>query len=539
MTLGSPIRVSEFASRDDGVIARAALAGTLIGREPVRGRVAWSLAAILAVAFGVRAYVIFTQLYAFSADETFQYLEQAGRINTGSGMVPWEYVDGIRSWLLPGVLSGLMRVADLVSDDPLTRIRLLRLVAATLSLAPVYVGFRYGQRIGGTAGAILTGGLCAVWFELVYFAPVILTEVISAHISLIAIYLNDQAAREPDGTPAARRRLVFAGACFALAAYLRFQYVPGLLGAALWLNRLSWSRWRGLLTGGLPVALLTGGVLDTVTLGLPFQSIWLYAVRNVGQGVSASFGVLPWYFYAREMWWLWHAAVPLAVFAIAGVVRVPVLALTALLVAAPHSALGHKEYRFIYLALAIAPMLIGVGLTWFASWLAHVTGGGFRRGYAVSALLPLAAAVSWYAATHDVMARRWPFHDEVIEAFLAAHARPDLCGLGVIEGDVFHQGGYTYLARDVPIFVSSYRPVMYRPGSRVPFRTEVMLRGRPVSQYPGAAMVANTQRFNYLVASAVDGIANYAPVACFPSGGIAASEDRPTTCLYQRPGNCG
>jgi hypothetical protein len=520
---------------DDGAIAGATWAGPHRGREALRGRLAWSLTAILALAFAVRAYVIFTQLYALYADETFQYLEQAGRLNTGTGMVPWEYVDGIRSWLLPGVLAGLMRVADLFSDDPLTRIRLLRLVAAGLSLAPVYVGFRYGQRTGGTAGAILTGGLCAVWFELVYFAPVIMTEVISAHIALVAIYLNDQ----PAYAAAGRRRLLCAGACFALAAYLRFQYAPALLGAALWLNRLSWTRWRWLLTGGLPVALLAGGVLDTATLGLPFQSVWLYAMRNAGQGVSASFGVQPWYFYLRETWWLWHAAVVLAVFAIAGALRLPVLALTALLVVAPHSALGHKEYRFVYLALAIAPILTGVGMTRFAGWLTRVTGGGVRRGYAVPVLLPLAAAVSWYAATHDVMARRWPRHNEVIEAFLAAHARPDLCGLGVIEGEVFDQGGYTYLARDVPIFVSGYRVVLYRPGTTVPFRTEVMLRGRPLPQYPGAAMVANTQHFNYLVASAADGIANYAPVACFPGGGVAASEGRPTTCLYQRPGDCG
>jgi hypothetical protein len=184
-------------------------------------------------------------------------------------------------------------------------------------------------------------------------------------------------------------------------------------------------------------------------------------------------------------------------------------------------------------------MLIGVGMSRFALWLSQVTGERWRPDCSVPVLLPLAAAVSWYAATHDVMARRWPRHNEVIEAFLAAHERPDLCGLGVIDDEVFDQGGYTYLARDVPIFISSYRRVIYRPGSSVPFRTEVMLRGRPVAQYPGAAMVANSHLFNYLVASPADGIANYAAVACFPGGGIAPSQGRPTTCLYRRPGDCG
>lgn len=123
-------------------------------------RVAWSLATILAVAFGIRATVIFTRFYVIHADETFQYLEQAWRLDTGSAVVPWEYVDGVRSWLVPGVIAGLMRVAGWCTDDPPARVRFIRLCAAALALTPVYVGFRHGQREGGTSGAILTGG-CA------------------------------------------------------------------------------------------------------------------------------------------------------------------------------------------------------------------------------------------------------------------------------------------------------------------------------------------------------------------------------------------
>ena len=33
--------------------------------------------------------------------------------------------------------------------------------------------------------------LCAVWFELIYFAPTVLTEMFAAHVALIALYAAD------------------------------------------------------------------------------------------------------------------------------------------------------------------------------------------------------------------------------------------------------------------------------------------------------------------------------------------------------------
>lgn len=358
-----------------------------------------------------------------------------------------------------------------------------------------------------------------------------MTEMISAHVALWAIYLDDT-AQKPGRKVA--RRLIAAGACHALAVCPRFQCAPALPGAALWLNRGYWARWRWLLMGGVPVAQLAGGVLDTVTWGLLFQSIWLYAPRNVWQGVSEGFGVQPWYYYLREMEWLWHAALPLAAFAVAGAVRRPALALTAVLVVVSHSVMGHKEYRFIYLALAIAPVLIGVGMTWFAGWLTRYTGGRFPSGYAAPLLLPLLAAVSGYFATHDVMALRWWPHYETTEAFLAAHAQPELCGLGVIGPRTFDQGGYTYLGRDVPLYLSSYQAVYYLRGSLSPMRTEIILRGQPVTRYPGAAMAAHTGRFNFLIASPGEALPDHDPVACF--GGADGAV--PPSCLYRRPGHC-
>ena len=48
-----------------------------------------------------------------------------------------------------------------------------------------------------------------------------------------------------------------------------------------------------LLLGGLAVAMPVGGLLDALTLGSPFQSIWLNFARNSIDGISTGMGVEP------------------------------------------------------------------------------------------------------------------------------------------------------------------------------------------------------------------------------------------------------
>ena len=75
--------------------------GRIISVNP--GRV-W-LAGVLMLALALRLYAIATQTYVVYLDETFQYFEQAHRLAFGSGIKPWEFFDGIRSWRSVGAHS--------------------------------------------------------------------------------------------------------------------------------------------------------------------------------------------------------------------------------------------------------------------------------------------------------------------------------------------------------------------------------------------------------------------------------------------------
>ena len=56
-----------------------------------------ALAMVLLVALAVRLWSLATHTYVVWPDETFQYLEPAHRLLFGSGVITWEFLDGIRS----------------------------------------------------------------------------------------------------------------------------------------------------------------------------------------------------------------------------------------------------------------------------------------------------------------------------------------------------------------------------------------------------------------------------------------------------------
>ena len=264
----------------------------------------------------------------------------------------------MRSWLLPGLIAGLMRLTATVSDDPLAYVRLVRLLCVALSLTVVTVGYRQGERLFGLAGGIVTGGFCAIWFDLVYFAPSVLTEILAAHVAMLAIFMGE-AARKTGSHD--QKPLLLIGGMFGLAACLRFQYGPALFAAMLWQYRLSWRHWRWLLLGGIAVVLPVGGLLDALTLGSPFQSIWLNVQRNSIDKISIGMGVEPAGYYLGYLTVALYPLPILGTLLVLGAFRMPSLAIAAVVTLLVHSLVPHKEVRFIYLAIAAAPILIGLG----------------------------------------------------------------------------------------------------------------------------------------------------------------------------------
>jgi GPI mannosyltransferase 3 len=479
---------------------------------------ALALPVILLLGFALRIGTCLTRTHVLFFDETIQYFEQGHRLAFGSGIVPWEFADGVRSWLLPGLIALAMRATAWFSDNPMLYVDLVRSVCILLSMVIVLVGFRAGERDSGRMGAIVTGGLCAIWFDMIYFAPAVVTEVLAAHCAIAALFLGVVGK-------STTRRGFWVGALFGAAICLRYQYAPALLLAAIWQFRHQARHWQWVFLGLTSVLLPFSGVLDAITWGGAFQSIWLNFVRNSLQGVASAIGTQDTTYYLE---YLTVALVPLPLLlglAVVGGIRFPALGIAALATLVTHSLVPHKEVRFIYLTLAAMPILIGLGTSYLLRQLSVRLG---PRTVTVGApvFLALSAMLSYYIGSGP-LGGRWSLQRGMVDAFLAAHREPELCGLQVRDIPSWQSGGYTYLNRNVPLMFDPYVPEVRLKGAPFPLRFMVEWQGGPVSQLRSP--------YSHVIAEAAHRPAGFSPVSCFPDD---ARPGEPELCLFRRRTGC-
>jgi len=250
------------------------------------------LAALAALAILLRLEPILVEPSAVWWDEIFQTTEPAHRLVFGSGLVAWEFQFGVRSWLLPGLIAGLMELSRIVGDGPDYYLPVIAVGFASLGAAPVVCCFLWCRPLFGATGALLAGLAVAAAAEPVYFGARTLYETVAGHLLILTLWVL-----EPGYRVTSRRRLFLGGALLALVFVTRVQLAPAIAVAMLWTN---WQRERGRLCAilaGAAVVLAFTAILDTLTLGYPFASIWRYVLYNIFYGVSATFGVEPWRYY--------------------------------------------------------------------------------------------------------------------------------------------------------------------------------------------------------------------------------------------------
>jgi GPI mannosyltransferase 3 len=477
-------------------------------RGGVTGRYRLVLVGLLAGAFAIRmvTYALFGGIT--HPDEVFQYLEQAHRIVFGIGMIPWEYQLGVRSWLFPGFLAGVMEVTRLIGDGPVEQNAAIAVVLSLLSLVPVACGFFWGLRAAGLAGALLAGGLNAVWSDSVLYATHPLMDGVAASCLVGGIYLADRAHRTD-----VQRDFLLAGLALGLVAVLRIQLLPAIgLTALMFCGRGFRQRWLPLVAGMTGVV-LAQGVLDAVTLGSPLQSIWYYVWVNQVSGVASSFGVSPWYEYLTGMRWNWSLALPpLAVCVAAGAWRQARLLAIAASIILLFSLIPHKEQRFIFPAIPLLLTVAGTGsavlgqrlLAWLrlplADWLLGVVG--------VSAW----AGLSLLASLHGSMRWAWLEGSGMIAAMHLVSADPNACGLAVVETERgVLTGGYSHL----------------RPGIRL-VRFVV----------PDHAIVA--LGFDYVITDDLTALGRFGMTRqrCWDNARPGRIPDLPRLCLWHNPVGC-
>jgi hypothetical protein len=405
------------------------------------------LAAILLGAFALRflSVTLFPNIYY--PDEVFQYLEQGHRLAFGYGVIPWEYRVGSRSWLLPGFLGALMWGAAALGGGVTAYLIVIGGVLSAFSTAGVLVAWLWARRIAGPAAAAVAAIVAAVWVELVYAGPRPMTEALAGTTLFAGAYLLCSCAPLPS------RSVVAGGLLLGLTFALRMHLTPAILVIVLYACYGAPVRtWLAVGLSTIAVVAMAG-LLDWVSWGMPFQSLWKNYLINVVDGRANRYGQMPWYYYAALYVWTWSGAiVPLAALALVGAWRRPVLLVIPLVIVLSHSAISHKEIRFLYPALPFILLAAAVGTT-------EVALGVSRAWPRFGKRACLAAAILGWTLTSVVLSVGerfrpvWTRHADKLAAFDDIRNRERLCGLGLVRVAWYNTGGYVHLHRDVPIYV--------------------------------------------------------------------------------------
>jgi GPI mannosyltransferase 3 len=371
-------------------------------------------------------------------DALFQYLEQAHRLIYGYGFIPWEYRFGIRNWLLPGTLAGLLAFFRLLGlNQPALYVPLLKSTFAVVSVSVVYASYVTGRNLFQEQTGRLAAAFAACWYELLAASVLATPEVLGAYAIFGAFALLS-------GAPG-RRRTMLAGVLLGTGVALRVQYalpVGALCGLVL-LTR-GWHPAQAVAMSGAAV-LVCAGALDAWTWGLPFISYYNNIALNLVKGVSLIFGEEPMYWYLAE---LAAASAGLYVIAIAAGVLTwrkswPILLVIAC-VLVPHSLVPHKEYRFVFLAVPLLLVLLAVAVTEVLPKLWGALGTPLARALAIVAVV----AISLGTSVIDEVFER----DDRLLVALDLSRRDDVSAVLDLTGEWTESGGFYYLHRDVPYY---------------------------------------------------------------------------------------
>lgn len=418
----------------------------------------------MALALTLRVPIALLTVY-HHADEVWQYVEPAYGLVTGDWIRTWDIRSGIRSWLIPLILLPPVWAGHALDPAGELHLFLPRLAMVVASLGSVWAGWALGLRLS-RRHAIAVGFVAAVWIDFAYFASRTSSDTFSVLAILPGLALLYR-FRDIGNVGLAWS----AGFLLGLGFITRFPLGPALAIPFLWAGRGDFRKAWPALLGGASLAVLCDVLANAAMGQAPLLWIMRNVLANVVENRSLAFGVETPDWYLRVLAWQWqYIAIlllpPLAI----GAKRYPMLLFTALAVIAVHSAIGHKEYRFILLGVSLLVLIAAIGSVDLAVWWLA------RRGHEMSAKVLAGVMALWLAASMQVAAVEpfvinWTVGKAPLRAFQTVRAQPGLCGLA------------TYRIRDVP-FVS--RAMLNRA---VP----VML----INSEP--AMRVTTQRYNVVI----------------------------------------
>ena len=415
---------------------------------------------VLALAFIARVAIALSGDFVLHPDEIMQYLEPAHRLVFGNGVTYWEYFYGMRSWLVPGLVAGVLKLFDIVGlGQPFWYVGGVKLVFCAISLLiPAGMYFFARWHFGETAArvALLMG---AFWYELVGFAHKPMTEFVATALLMSLLALCVRPASD-------KLRVVLTAALLAvLVAAIRVQYAPlALLVLGLFFLRTGKRMQLALASAMVFVAV---GVFDAITWdGGLFHSYVVNICVNLALGDLRAGESPAWQF----LYWLLIASMGLVALCVLAVLHdlrrygllLALIALTVLI----HSIQSHKEYRFIFVVIPLWLLISADFVVWFASrasegrsrMLLGPTSLALAASFAAISLAGILNALPYQARVYKAYSGETGIvgflrnQDPVFAAYRYLASASGVSAVWQVDRPYFNLPGYYYLHREIPFY---------------------------------------------------------------------------------------
>jgi hypothetical protein len=334
---------------------------------------------IIGLGLALRIYAAVSHLDISHPDEHFQTLEPASHVVYGFGWLSWEWTTGTRSWLIPALYMPLLWVFKLLGFNggpaPIIGCRVMMALLSTLMLGEFWVllresGFKRVASLIALAFFALSPA-CAAWGAMTLsdcWAMIFLWCAMPRVLRSI-----EKNGEEKSGETT--RDGYLTGALLGLSFLARIQMALWPIGILLVLalrRPFPWKFVRSAMLGYVGVMLFQGA-LDWVTWGSPFHSVIANIQKNLMENVASFYGTSPFYDYFQSvpkqlgvvamlaigLPVLWALVMRRARFR----EREALIAVPALLYLLVHSAIAHKELRFMFPMIPALFYLMAWGLS--------------------------------------------------------------------------------------------------------------------------------------------------------------------------------
>lgn len=377
-----------------------------------------------------RFYALYATRGVLHPDNLYQLLEPAHRFVFGYGIIPWEYVLGMRSWLQPLLIAGIFKIGLLFGVWDIESLILInRAVMVVFSLALLYVVYETALLFYGRKAALYASFFSVFSYVLWLWSADVNPHVPSALFSTVALYIFFRGLSERS-----RQLMVYSGLSLGAAFMFRFDallFVPSLALYALYERK---PKDLTLFFTGFAAMVVAQGLLDLYTWGVFLKSPIAFFTENILKSRSSMFGTLPFYFYLGVLG-LHQTSLFLLPYAAEKKRESIFLALNAGFFILAYSLVSHKEMRFIIPALPPFFILAGRGLE--------------RMVALYGKRIEVGVVVLTVFLTSVLIVGSFPRGDAV-EALRFVGSCRDSTGVGYFPY-WWNVGGYTYLHKKMPL----------------------------------------------------------------------------------------